>query len=461
MLKRTLFLLAVIFALTTGYSAAQSPLVTGTVKISIDEGTFDCDFTLSEMPRIDDYLIRINSGMNILNFRSVAPYDFVINSRMAYDPFSGEAKAYYFADNTGKGKFMPEKLRIRYVGKYPVAADTLDRYTAFDWKGNLAFNGYSLRADGEQSAWYPILYDVALNKQYAEVRYDIEVICEGAEVLYINGHTPFYGDRSRFQSDDPRQIAIFLGRYDVQNLGDTYFLNSGLNDEQLDEFGGFTNVFKKYYAEKLSIPYGQEVIYVNTTPTSKYNSWQFVSYPSIFCIDHKGLQNYFKPENFRWFKRFIAHELAHYYFGTLRKFNSELGDMLSEGLSEYASMQVTRDLIGEEEYKGLISRKMGYLEGFEATPFSKVKTQSDYKDRQLYSYNYGPMLFDAIGKEIGTKKMWKWMNAMLTTPADFTNYEFIEKTLAGVATKKEVETIKKKYFESDNSLENIKTALEL
>lgn len=38
---------------------------------------------------------------------------------------TGESIAYYFSDNTGKGKFLPKELQFRYVGKFPVATDTI------------------------------------------------------------------------------------------------------------------------------------------------------------------------------------------------------------------------------------------------------------------------------------------------------------------------------------------------
>lgn len=59
--------------LTQALKAQDSiPLLTGTVNISIKEGTFDCDLTLSNIPRIQDYFIRINSGMNILRLFTCA-----------------------------------------------------------------------------------------------------------------------------------------------------------------------------------------------------------------------------------------------------------------------------------------------------------------------------------------------------------------------------------------------------
>lgn len=455
MKKLILVLISVLLLGGNVFAQEESPFISGTVKISITEGTFDCDLTVSDIPRMKDYFIRINSGMNILNFQSLEPNNFVIGEGKKYDKNAFEAMSYYFPDNTGKGKFMPQKLRVRYVGKYPVANDTINNYAKSDWKGNIAFNGYSVRADGMQTAWYPVLYDVELDKRYDNVRYDIEVICEDAEVIYLNGDIPYKGTRNRFKSEKPVQICLYAGKFEVKNIGGTYFLNPNISDNYLKDLGGFTNEVEKYYAENLSIPYGGNVVYVNTTPTSKYNSWMFVSFPSIFNISHKGLKEFVDPKWANNYKQSFAHEVGHYYFGTYKIFNSGLGDVMSEGLSEYVSLKAAYKFIGKEFYNELIDRKIKRLEEFKPTPFSKIESQDDYKNRELYSYHYGPLLFEAMEKEIGSKDMWKWLNAILVTEADFTDYKFLEKTLGMVINDKKLQLIKDKYWESGNSMDNI------
>ncbi len=141
------------------FAQENAPKIKGKVKISIIEGTFDCDLTISNIPTLEDYLIRLNSGMNLLHIKSKKPNDFVLgfNKSEKDSTSTGESIAYYFPDNTGKGKFLPKELQFRYVGKFPVATDTISNYSKEDWKGNIAFNGYSVRTDGSQSAWYPYL----------------------------------------------------------------------------------------------------------------------------------------------------------------------------------------------------------------------------------------------------------------------------------------------------------------
>lgn len=444
------------------------PILTGKVNISILNGTFDCDLTLKNIPRIQDYYIRINSGMNILNFRSVAPNDFLLRSSYVHEEDSlstGEAHAYFFKDNTGKGKFLPQTVEVKYVGKYPVVKDTLNNdYSRWDWKGNIAFNGYSVRTDGLQTAWYPYLYDIKKDKAYDQMKYDIELTCNDCSTLYVNGNLPVKGTRAHFKSDIPQQLSLFCGNYKVANVNGTYLLNPDIDEKQIEEFGNITNSYKKFYEEHLSIPYKQAITYVQTTPLSTRNAWLFVSYPTIFNIGYGqyGMKSFFDQKKGDWFKPYIAHELGHYYFGTYKVFNSDLGDMMSEGFAEYLSLQITKNLISDSIYNKKISDKITALKDFSAIPFFKIKSKSDYINRELYVYYYAPIIFTAIEKEIGEENMWKWLKAILEATTDFTNYAFLEQTLGSVLHDNEkLALIRSKYFDTDNSVENAKKLLVL
>ncbi len=118
-----------IFLPLTNINAQENaPFLTGKIQISIKEGTFDCDLTLSNIPKIKDYVIRLNSGMNILHMRSKKPNDFLIyfSKSVADTTSTGESTAYYFEDNKEKGKFLPESIQFKYVGKFPVVNDTIE-----------------------------------------------------------------------------------------------------------------------------------------------------------------------------------------------------------------------------------------------------------------------------------------------------------------------------------------------
>ena len=456
---KKLFLAFILISSISLFAQEKAPLITGKVNISIKEGTIDCDLTLSDIPQLKDYFIRLNSGMNVLHFRSKKPDDFLIYAHKSWadTTSTGESLAYYFAGKY-EDKFLPEALQVKYVGKFPVVNDTIENYSREDWKGNIAFNHNSVRTDGDQSAWYPVLYDIEQDKIFDEVRYDIEIVCEDCNTLYINGNVPVKQQSAHFKSDIPRSMALFCGNYDYSNIDETYILNSEFNDEQIKEFSSLINGYKKFYEAKLDIPYEQPPVFINTTPTSSYNSWMFVSYPTIMSIGWKnGLKNIIDPEYQNFYRPSIAHELGHFYFGTYKTFNSELGDMMSEGFAEYLALQQTKNNIGQDIYELMLNKKIENLEYLKkkVVPFGKIKSHSEYLNRELYVYNYAPLIFTAIEKEIGEEQMWQWLKTLLKTETAYTNYDFLTSTLKATLHNDELfQNIKRSYFESKKSIEN-------
>ncbi|UOX33947.1 hypothetical protein LXD69_00175 [Flavobacterium sediminilitoris] len=441
------------------FSQENAPHLKGKVNISIKEGTFECDLTLSNIPRIQDYLIRLNSGMNLLHIRSKKPEDFVlVYDKSDKDSTStGESLAYYFPNNNRKSKFLPEELQFRYVGKFPVANDTIENYSRQDWKGNIAFNGMSVRSDGSQSAWYPIIYDAKKDIAYDRVVYDIELNCIDCSTIYANGNKPVSSNSAHLISNEPKEIALYCGKYDFVDDGNIVILNPKFPQDKIDQFSNLVSSYKKYYEQKLNIRFNQTPTFINTTPTSIKNAWLFVSYPTIMGIGwgEYGLAGIFEEKSQKFYKPMIAHELGHYYFGTVKVFNSELGDMMSEGFTEYMALKLTEEIQGEKAYQDILVTKYENLKDFKPNSFSIVKSITDIADRQTYVYDYAPIIFIAIEKEIGKKKMWEWLRNILETKVEFTNYEFLVSTLKNtLKNDKKVELIINTYFDNVNSTEN-------
>ena len=430
------------------------PHIKGTVKISVKKGTFDCDITLSNMPRLQNYFIRLNSGMNIRYIRNGAGTKSLNYDKSLQDTLSsGESSAYYIAGYGPSGKYLPRSLRFNYVGMYPVVTDTS---AAVDWRGNIAFNGTNLRVDGIQSAWCPILYDVKTDKRYEKVTYDLEITCSDCKVIYVNGSQPVSDTIAKVKSNAAQDLTMFLGDFASESINGNYFLNPDATHDQLVELEKALEDIQQTFAKKLSIPYKGKAVYIQTTPVSRNNSWLFASYPTIVNISWEdGMRSFSNKTEGAWFRQYMAHELAHYYFGTYRTFNAELGDMISEGFAEYMALYISRTMVSDTVFREKIESKLAALNrGFEPLPMASIKSGSDYRDRELYVYYYAPVIFSAIEREIGENKMWEWMNALLKQPVTFTNYTFFEQSLNNVLKNKAVfESIRDKYFTSDKALQ--------
>ena len=458
------FFATLFFSLASLFLLAQDtiPHVQGKVVISVKKGTMECDLTLSNMPKLSDYYLRLNAGMNIRYIKNaegnLPPLSY---ERSMQDTLSsGESLAYYIPSWTQNGKYLPHAIRFNYVGMYPVISDSS---SAQDWRGNIAFNGTTLRADGIQSAWCPILYDVKTDTRYEKVTYDLDVTCKDCKVIYLNGSTPVVGTHAKLKSSNAQDLTLFAGDFRSVAINGNYFLNADATDQQLRELERALHNYQGYLEQKIAIPYKGKAVYIQTTPVSKNNSWLFASYPTIVKVGwEEGMKAFANKKEGAGFMQYMAHELSHYYFGTYRNFNSPLGDMISEGFAEFLALHMTRTQVSDSLYQEKLRSKARALRNFKPLPMSRISSRNDYANRELYVYYYAPLIFSAIEKEIGQEHMWKWIKELLQSPTVFTNYHFIEQTLNKVVTdNKQFRQLVDKYLEAESSLQNALSILNI
>jgi hypothetical protein len=461
MRKHTIFLLTLILSSTAINAQDTIPHIKGVINFSIKKGTIACDLTLSNMPRLSNYYIRLNAGMNIRNIMNAEGTSPLQYDRSIYDTLSsGESLAYFIPGYNKSGKYLPHAVRFQYTGMYPVITDTSG---AADWRGNIAFNGTTLRADGIQSAWTPILYDVNTDTRYDKVTYDLDISCNDCKVIYMNGSQPVTGTRAKVKSNTSQDLTLFAGDFKSVSINGNYFLNPDADDQQLTALEKILASYQDYLSKKLSIPYKGKAVYVQTTPVSKKDSWLFASYPTIVKVGwDDGMKSFVSESEGAFFKKYMAHELSHYYFGTYRTFNANLGDMVSEGFSEYLALHITRTTMGDSIYLEQLKAKVYALRNLKPLPMASIVSKSDYQDRELYVYYYAPIIFSAIEKEIGMEKMWEWIKALLQSPMLFTDYTFVSQTLNKVVKDKtKYASIRQRYFQSDSSLQHAVSLLNI
>lgn len=467
-LKHVIILFAIISTLLSAKAQDISPVIKGSVDISIKKGTMVCDWVLSDLPHTNNYVIRLNSGMNVHYFKDVRRnYNtlfYAVDNRDSIQ--TNETKSYYVYQNRGNPtRYLPEQLEIKYLGMYPVVADSTSGYMGEDWRGNIAFNGYSLRADGMQSNWYPVLYDINTKKRYENVNYDLNITCDDCTVLFVNGSVPIKGKSAHLVSNIPREMAIFCGNFETAENNGIWLLNSGMKKEAEQKIFEVANIYQSYYAKKFDLPFKGNLTFLQAGTVADPKEWGFLFYanPTTFNVaaGEYSLASFFNSANSAKNKQTMAHELAHYYFGTLLKPGEEFGHVIEEGFAEYLSFNLTRNVEGEEPYHNLLVNKFDKLNNLHNyKPFSMIKTEADYGNREYYLYYYAPVLFLAIQKEIGNRAMWNWLKTMVATKSDHTNYKFLLDTFNSAVTDPELRgKIINKYFNSQNALQNAKNEL--
>lgn len=428
--RHLLYLLTGLLAGLPGH--AQTPHITGDVYISVKDGLFRADLDVSRLPRTRNYTIWLNSGFNVRDFRDstgTALYgaDRLYEGEKAYESFQ-----YWFPSDDNKTRFLPRRFKISYTGAFPMYSDTARRRERGDWKGNIAFNGKTLRAS-EQTAWYPVLYDTLEDRTYTNVTYDITVHAADARAIYLNGSAPQYGQQARFRSDVAYPLMLFVGDFDFRRDNGTFLVNTGLTVSQASVLDGWLGRIKQYYAKKLGVPYGSSVTLLASTPVSRRNDWLFVTYPTIAAINPKGsLSNWVNDKTHTIADSsdlsFLSHELGHYYFGTVMPANSTLRWVFLEGLTEYISLQAMRDLVGQPAYDKQIKRYAANSEKMKSVvPLNQVR-KPDQIDN-TYRYEYFPLLITALERQIGRDAIWRWLHYLLTVPTPATDYAFFRKSL--------------------------------
>lgn len=420
---------------------SQVPHLQGKIKISITNGTIDADLTLNNLPSTNDYSIWLNAGLNIEYFRDLyKDVNYTYNTE--YKPEqSSEAFQHYFPSNDQKTRFLPAGFNIKYMGKFPVIRDTSKAYTWGDWKGNIAFNGRTLRAS-EQSAWYPIIYDKRQDLIINKYTYTIEVECLDGETIYLNGDVPKSIKKGIFESKEAVALLLFSGIYDYIRSDSIYVLNSTLTGQKLKTLINTTNKIIDFYEQILNTKYGKPVVYLSSTPVSKKNEWMFVTYPTVAVIgiNQYKLDNYFDDAT-GYFKEksnitFIAHELGHYYFGTKFVPNNTLRWFFLEGMADYLSIKAAKQILGDVEYNKIISSYIKMLDTFTPIPLNKITSPNEINE--TFRYRFAPLLLIAIEKKIGEKKMQDWLRLLVQTKNTFTNYEFMIASLSQIVKSEEL-----------------------
>lgn len=445
----------------------QVPLISGKARFSVEQGTVECDIVLSEYAHLDDYVIRLNSGLNILNIQSLEPNNFI----MAYDRSFAEAvqtdetNAYYFRAGDGRSKFLPSKLRFRYGGKFPVVKDTLgDAYTKVDWRGNVSFNDHILRADGLQAALFPVLYDVKKEFAYTEVRYDLEIECADCETIYINGNAPQETKKAYFKSDIPREPYLFMGTYNVQETKSMQLLNTHFSPAELDEFERMNNEIGDFLRNYTKKELREKITWVQGNTTARLTGFSFVSYPTFTTVGYPpyDLQSSFKESYSGIFAQVMAHELSHYYFGVMKKHNNILENLFNEGFAEFLSLKYLQGTGQTELATLLINAKKEYINDKEFTlkPMGKFQDLTHTNSRQTYGYDYQPLVLLAIEKEIGAGKMQKWIELLLNEDTAISDFSFFSRTLSeAIADESLYNRVLNTYLLSEHSVKNINKAL--
>ncbi|MDQ3743833.1 MAG: hypothetical protein M3444_05585 [Acidobacteriota bacterium] len=429
-----LLLLIVLYALP---AAAQSPHLAGKINIDLPRGTLAGDVCLSNLPKRRGVSFLLNHGLNIKAIRNergeLLDYSGYYDGRAV-----GEGREYTLSDSAGDaGTFC-----VSYAGAFPVYDKERN---GFDFKGMIAFNGRTLRAT-EQSKWYPILYDPETEQLEQAVTYRLHVDCAACTAAYVNGDGPRRGQQTQFSSALPRPLFLYAGDFTFTEINGATYVGGVVSPRSAGVIGTAVKDIRGFYEEYLGTPYRAAPVFLTfesvdrARPPGK-NTLTFASYPTVAFDGLISFDSFVevrdsKPAVKELFWHTIAHEMAHYYFGTLLVPTGKYYWLYVETAAEYMALIAVRHFLGEETYRRWVqsyrdrARKMSDL-----VPLDRVT------DRQMNSgnwYYYWPLLLVSLEKEIGAERMRHIMAAILNAPEGAVlDYEFLHVTATGAGVTEE------------------------
>ncbi|WP_299774804.1 hypothetical protein [uncultured Pseudoteredinibacter sp.] len=402
--------------LSTSFANAEEsgiPHLSGQLKVSIKQGTVDANITISNIPRSKDHSFQLNTGLNIKGITNEDGSENFAYRRKSLEQFY-ESFAYTIPSDVPNELYQPEVLNFRYSGKYPVYGEAFKARS--DWKGNIAFNGKSLRIDGMQTALLPIYYDKLSDRLYKDVTYDLQIDCVDCTSLFVNGSSPARASSHRFVSKLPAEPMMYLGDFDYIELGGNRVLNPIVKKDHIKKGLSVVAQYKSLLSKWFDQPLGNGITFIQTTPVSEKNSWLWVSGGTIVSISHDyyALDRLFSEEGDARFKAhdFIAHELGHVLFNSYPGLQGELSNIVEEGMAEYLSWNLVAELNGERAKQYLVDWRKERLKGKKQKPLSELSLGDDFFQSNSFRYNVMPLFIDAMDTLIGREKVIQWMQEL-------------------------------------------------
>ncbi|MEX2583874.1 MAG: hypothetical protein WD766_11400 [Gemmatimonadota bacterium] len=439
--RRELRVAAVLLALCgtpPALSAQAAPVLTGTVEIDLPRGAIAADVCLNALPARGDTLsFVLNRAYTIKRITGADDRTTVVT----LEP-GGEGLRYTLmrAESSGSSR-EAEPLCLEYGGSHPVYDIESGEFRTEDASNVVAFNGRSLRARGV-SRWYPAPYDPATGLAAEALAFRLVVNCEACERIYVNGGRATDGPRGEFMSREPREMLLLAGDLPESRVDGVLILGETVPAEPAVAFVSTLRRIQRFFGDYLTVPFGADphIIRIDALRAPKEGRlWGFFSDPALVLI---GMT---VPEYVEIFEGpatparravvgFVAHELAHRYFGWKIGTHSAQRDLFGEPFATYLELKAVRELLGESDYRaGLeaLNERAG------AVSDHRPLDEAGPDDFNVGGYRYGfaPLQLFALERTIGEARMRSLLTRIITAPPHeraSADYAFLHKAALDV-----------------------------
>ncbi|WP_313416339.1 hypothetical protein [Stenotrophomonas sp.] len=391
-----------------------TPLTTGSVRLDIASGRVEGDVCVSNLPNASKGSFVLNAGLNVA--RVTDGDGKPVGFDGWYDPgVDGEARIYTLAEPAAM-------LCVQYVGAFPLYPKH-DAPT--DFKGLMAFNGDSARFT-EQSAWLPQAFDPKARVRSSESRYDLQVDCSGCRFLYLNASPAIEGAQGRFRSDNARPILLFGGSGPITRTAQVTILNESLPPAKVEALSSTVQKIADVHSRYMGVPLVDRPTFLRMVTLNQIerdregSEWGFATWPTIAMSGSVGNvadSLLADGDNAERRVQYIAHEMGHYYFGTLNRPQGPYFWVLLESSAEFLSIKALREISGDAAADRYIARLQSAIDTQEKPlpAFDAIDGSSDLGE--MYRYVYAPLLLLSLEKQVGEAKMQAFMRGLLAAPS--------------------------------------------
>jgi hypothetical protein len=415
-----LALLAVVSQLGAPAVMAQdaAPMARGDVTIDPGTGAMRGRVCLTDMRADARPRFLLNAALNVRETTTTdgtpLTYRGDFDGRMV-----GEAREYILES-------PPGEWIAGYCVAFQGAVAVFDSNTAqSDWKGRIAAYRGTVRA-AEQARWIPTPVDSVTAVPTDAMRFDLGVSCATCRFIYVNGTSPARGPVARFTSDTPRGVLLYAGDISATETAAGLFIGTNASTTATTAFGADISGIAATYERMIGIPYAERPAFLTFTAVSRNHqpgvpSWMFVTWPTIAISGGLPFDSLVTTEDGRLrmaggIRPTLAHEMAHYYFGTRWVPHGPLRWIGLESTAEWMALRATKELEGDATWARQLLSHLGELG--ENTTLSLPALSAAATVSGVERYRLTPLAFVLVDAEVGTERGSAFLRHLLALPPE-------------------------------------------
>jgi hypothetical protein len=175
----------------------------------------------------------------------------------------------------------------------------------------------------------------------------------------------------------PHPLLLLAGSFSQREVDGTRYLNSTISEAEAREFGKRVTAIKQFYEAYLRIPYRDSITFLDLEPVRQLgtrDNWGFTTWPTI-AFAGRRVEGMLQSLQVGGDAGFLHHELAHYYFGSLRHARGPYFWFFIESTTEFLALKALQHFGGEPAYRERLHkyyRDLGHFDEVPPVPLDRI-----------------------------------------------------------------------------------------